>query len=79
MLVGIEIRRRKDESGKGWYRIAPAIVAQDGDDTREARTFRGMTAGMMFAAMLILSLMVLSYAVPDPQIGNEVVLIGDAR
>jgi len=79
MLVGIEIRRRKDESGKGWYRIAPAIVRQDGDETREARTFRGITASAVFTTMLILSLIALSYAVPDPQIGNEVVLIGDAR
>lgn len=79
MLVGIEIRRRKDESGKGWYRIAPAVIREPEDYTREAKTFRGVTAGMIFAGMLILSLTVLSYAIPDPQIGNEVVLIGDAK
>lgn len=79
MFVGLEIRRRKDDSGKAWYRIAPAVIREPEDNTREARTFRGLTAGMIFAGMLILSLTVLSYAVPDPQIANETIIIGDAR
>jgi hypothetical protein len=76
MFIGIEIRRRKDDSGKGWYRIAPAIIQQDGDEEREARTFRGLTAGAVLAAMLIVSLMAISYTVPDPIITTETTIIG---
>ena len=79
MFVGLEIRRRKDDGGKAWYRIAPAVIREPEDSTREARTFRGITAGMIFAGMLILSLTVLSYAVPDPKIANETIIIGGTK
>lgn len=75
MFVGVEIQRRKDDTGKGWYRIAPAIIREPEDATREARRFRGITAATVFAAALIISLVALSYAVPDPQIAPETVLI----
>lgn len=76
MFVGVEIQRRKDDAGKGWYRIAPAIIREPEDATREARRFRGITAATVFAGMLIVSLIALSYIVPDPMIAPEVTIIG---
>lgn len=79
MFVGIELRRRKDETGNGWYRIAPAIIKQDGDDEREARVFRGVTAGTVAAALLILTLIIISSRVPDPVTHPTVTLSGVVR
>lgn len=76
MFIGIELQRRKDENGRGWYRIAPAIIKQDGDDEREARVFRGTTAGTLAAALLIITLIILSSRVPDPVTHPTVALSG---